>query len=123
MTRWPAHASIASGAASRRRVMGRALRLLVVEDEAYVGLDIVGELHTHGIITIGPARSLDEALELVERETIDAAVLDIKLGNELSIAVADALSEQSIPFMFLTGYSTVYVPQRHRDRPFINKPY
>src|SRR5262245_32173290 len=103
--------------------MGRALRVLIVEDEAYIGLDIANELCAHGIRVIGPVRSQHDALQLIGDETIDAAVLDIKLGDADGIAVADAPSDRGIPFVFLTGYSESRVPKKHRDRPFFNKPY
>ena len=103
--------------------MGRAFRVLVVEDEAYTSLDIEGELGAHGISVIGPARSRDEALALIGRETIDAAVLDFQLSGGHSIAVADALAERGIPFMFLTGHSEAVLPARHKTRPFYTKPF
>ena len=103
--------------------MGRAFRVLLVEDEAYVVLDISMELRGHGITVVGPAASSDEALALIGRETIDAAVLDVKLGDGDCTAVADALNERGIRFLFLTGYGAERVPERHQNRPLINKPY
>jgi CheY-like chemotaxis protein len=103
--------------------MGRAFRVLVVEDEAYVALDILAELRSHGITVVGPTASSDEALALIGRETIDAAVLDVKLGDGDCTAVADALNERGVPFLLLTGYGAERVPERHQNRPLINKPY
>ena len=100
-----------------------AYRVLVVEDEAYVQLDIKHELRAQGITIVGPANSPEAALALIEREKIDAAIPDIKLGNENSMTVADALAERGICFMFLTGHSEAVLPPRHKERPFFTKPF
>ena len=35
---------------------------------------------------------------------MDAAILDINLGNETSFPIAQALMKRNIPFIFITGY-------------------
>jgi len=64
------------------------------------------------------------ALETLRQFTPDFAVLDYNLGRETSLAVAEHLSEQNIPFMFVTGYGdTAIIDQRFRGRPVVSKPY
>src|SRR5262245_39534651 len=103
--------------------MARRYRVLVVEDEALIGLEIANAIHDKGMAVVGPAHSVSEALALTQQDQVDAAVLDIHLGKEQSISVADALAEQSVPVVFVSGYSQDRVPARHRRHPFISKPY
>src|SRR6266481_5519477 len=98
-------------------------RVLLVEDEAMIGLDIRRILESAGCLMLGPAANVSEALAVVASTKIDGAVLDIKLGNDLSYRVADALAAKSIPFVIITGYSTDRVPEVHRQRPVLKKPF
>ena len=58
-------------------------RLLVVEDDYLVAMDLADELTDHGAEVVGPAGSVKEALALVAATpAIDGAVLDINLRDE-----------------------------------------
>src|SRR5262245_134035 len=103
--------------------MARRYRVLVVEDEPLIGLEIANAIHDRGMAVVGPAHSVSEALALTGRDQVDAAVLDIHLGKEQSISIADALAEKRVPVVFVSGYSQDRVPARHRRYPFISKPY
>jgi DNA-binding response OmpR family regulator len=97
-------------------------RILVVEDDYLVALDIQEFLEESGAFVIGPAPTLKRALELVEQENgrIDAAVLDINLRGERSFPVADRLSERGVAFVFTTGYQDV--PEPYARLPRCEKP-
>jgi CheY-like chemotaxis protein len=97
-------------------------RVLVVEDEALVAMDVESILREAGCEVVGPAASVDEALRLC-CEGLDATVLDVNLGDTMSYQVADALVAADVPFVWLTGHSPSVLPQRHRDRPVVSKPY
>ena len=79
-------------------------RVLIVEDEALVAMELARVLTAAGAQVVGPAGSIEEALELVNRKPIDRAVLDINLGGRLVTPVAQALAARAIPFIYLTGY-------------------
>lgn len=83
-------------------------RVLVVEDEAMVAMDLAASLAALGCDVVGPVATLDDALRLVEAETdagrLDAAVLDVNLQGAMSFPVADFLAERNIPFVYATGY-------------------
>jgi CheY-like chemotaxis protein len=53
---------------------------------------------------IGPFATVSDALAAVEREAIDAAILDINLAGEMVYPVAKALKARNVPFVFMTGY-------------------
>jgi CheY-like chemotaxis protein len=69
------------------------------------------------------ASNCASATEILERLPIDLAVLDVNLGKETSIGIADELAEQDIPFVFATDYSdSLMIPDRHAVVPVIRKP-
>jgi DNA-binding response OmpR family regulator len=103
------------------RLTGR--RILVVEDEALIAMLVEDALLDAGAVVLGPAATVEEALELFETEQPDAAVLDINLAGQASIPVADRLSAGAVPFVVATGYGAAGLPDRHRGVPVLAKPY
>jgi len=103
----------------------RAWRVLIAEDEYFIAQDLARALAGLGAVVLGPVASRAEALSLVQRaERMDAAVLDINLQGEGAFAVADALVERGVPFMFATGYDQAVLPERLRhvcrwEKPFV----
>ncbi len=98
-------------------------RILVVEDEALVAMLVEDALEDAGFGVIGPVRSVSQALEVLETEEPDAAVLDLNLAGENSVAVADALVARGIPFVVATGYGAAGLPAAHRQALVLPKPY
>jgi len=97
-------------------------RVLVVEDEAMIAMQIEYELRDIGIEVIGPAPTVRSALALLEHQPVDAAVLDFRLGNETSIPIATALVDRKAPFVFMTGYSRSDLPSEWRQYVCLQKP-
>jgi PAS domain S-box-containing protein len=79
-------------------------RVLVVEDEALISLQLASAVAELGGRVVGPAATVAEALRLVAQGELDAAVLDLNLGGERSDPVARALREAGVPFVLSTGY-------------------
>ena len=83
-------------------------RILAVEDEALVSMLVEDELRHAGAEILGPAPSVENALQLVEAAVSDggisAAVLDINLGGQHVAPLADRLASLGVPFLFATGY-------------------
>lgn len=98
-------------------------RILVVEDEALVAMLVEDALLDGGFAMIGPARSVAQAMASLDEETPDAVMLDLNLGGETSIGVADALMTRGIPFVVATGYGAAGLPESHRHVPVLPKPY
>jgi len=80
-----------------------ACRILVVEDEVLVGLDLAMILTDAGATVIGPVQSLSEALVLAAEEELTAVVLDVRLGPESTLSVGRKLTDRGIPFIVYTG--------------------
>lgn len=102
-------------------------RVLVVEDEALLALELETGLRELGCEVVGPARNLAEAQRLAESEPrLAAAVLDVNLGSgELVFPVADALAARGVPYLLATGYGSAG-PLEGRDAgavAVLRKPY
>ncbi|EYD74340.1 Two-component response regulator [Rubellimicrobium mesophilum DSM 19309] len=81
-----------------------ALRILIVEDEALVALEIEGMLAMAGHEPVGQADDLPSALAAAESEKPDLALVDIQLAQGTSgLDVAAALKERGVPVLFATG--------------------
>lgn len=100
------------------------LRILVVEDEFLVALDVEAMLAALGCEVIGPAATVDQAIALIASERVDGALLDINVAGNPVFPVADRLAVRGIPFAFATGYDAESVlPDHFADRPVLRKPY
>jgi CheY-like chemotaxis protein len=86
-------------------------------------MDVEMMLVAKGAGTIETAASPSEALRKLAHFTPDAAVLDVNLGTETSLPIAEELSRRKIPFVFATGYGdNIMIPQSFAV-PTIRKPY
>lgn len=99
------------------------LRILLVEDEAMIAMLFEDMLADSGATVVGPASAVATALAAISSESIDGALLDVNLGGEQSFAVADALTEKQIPFVFVTGYGGAGMRDRYPDAPTLQKPF
>ncbi len=99
-------------------------RVLLVEDSMIIALDAEDALRSLGADIVTTAATIARAMEILDTQTIDFAVLDFNLGTETSLGVADRLAAAGIPFSFATGYgSQIDLPERLRATPVIKKPY
>ena len=100
---------------------GRAI--LIVEDEYMIAADLKKEFVRAGAIVVGPAPSLEKAIDLIEQAPrIDGAILDISLQGENIFPAADLLSARGVPFLFATGYDQSVIPPRFDDVVRCEKP-
>ncbi|MCS0462580.1 MULTISPECIES: response regulator [Rhizobium] len=86
-----------------------SLRILIVEDEMLIACTLEATLRDLGHEVVGFAGRLDEALEMVGSREFDVAMLDLKLGTEMTFPVADLLIELNKKFIFSTGFDEVEV--------------
>ncbi|MDX3910833.1 MAG: response regulator [Sphingobium sp.] len=97
--------------------------ILVVEDEAMIGIMLEDFLETLGYGVHGVAATVSEACALVDQGGFDAAIVDCNLQGEKSWPVAEALASKGTPFLFATGGSSDDVPTIFEDRPTLAKPF
>ncbi len=104
-------------------------RLLVVEDEFVIALDLQNLLEAAGHEVVALAASVPDALALLaagapgQQQSLDGAVLDVNLRGEPATPVADALAVRGVPFVFVSGYGAAGRPAGHETAPVLAKPY
>lgn len=98
-------------------------RVLVVEDEMLVAMNLEDDLLSLGYHVVGPAMRLEAALELARSAEIDVAVLDINLHGGRSYPVATLLQERGVPFVFATGYGHTEQIDAFAKVTTLTKPY
>lgn len=81
----------------------RQHRVLVVEDEFLIALELEDVLRDAGAEVIGPAMTVAEAMRLLDSEKLTLALLDVQLAQGDSLPVAHRLEAADIPFVFHTG--------------------
>jgi CheY-like chemotaxis protein len=109
----------------RLRAVGAAhlSRILIVEDDALLALDLAQNLERAGFSVVGQAASASRALALLAKSNCDAAVLDVYLGRgQTSEPVAQALKLRGIPFVTVTAYSHEQRPAAYAGSAILSKP-
>jgi two-component system, response regulator PdtaR len=96
------------------------VKILVVEDEALIRLDMEETLLARGAHVVLGAGDLKSAKEqLATHNDIDLVFLDIQLPDGSGLELARELHQQKIPVVVTTGYVTNDLA----NIPFIAKPY
>jgi DNA-binding response OmpR family regulator len=104
------------------KVKSMGIRVLVVEDEPIIALDIRRQLAHAGFEVLGPATSLANALSFITEPGCDVAVLNVNLGNETSEPIARKLRASGKPFVVLSGCSRDDLPPSFSGATFLTKP-
>jgi CheY-like chemotaxis protein len=97
-------------------------RVMIVEDEALVAMALRESLDELGFSVIGPFNRISEAMIALRNNRVDAAVLDVNLGGELIYPLADVLTADHVPFIFITGYGAEEIEPRYAHVPILQKP-
>jgi DNA-binding response OmpR family regulator len=98
-------------------------RVLIVEDEPLLSMDMEASLTEAGCEIGGPAGTLAKAKQLIASKDCDAALLDANLAGESVGELAAALTQRNIPFAFVTGYGREALPQGFREAIVLVKPF
>jgi PAS domain S-box-containing protein len=100
-----------------------AKRILIVEDEPLIAMDIEDTLTAHGYCVVGQASTLESGLNRVEQGGFDAALIDANLDGAPVEQLAAALTAGGIPFAFVTGYARDTLPTAFAGIPVLKKPF
>ncbi|MCF7804744.1 MAG: response regulator [Candidatus Marinimicrobia bacterium] len=103
-------------------------KILIVEDEYIVAMDIRSRLKSLGYEVVGTVASGEEAVETAVGSRPDLVLMDIMLDGEMDgIMAAEQIQQQSgIPIVFLTAYSEQDTLQRAKNTEpygYILKPF
>jgi DNA-binding response OmpR family regulator len=99
-----------------------SVRVLLVEDEAIVAIDIADQLTQAGFEVVGPAPSVAKALKLISEVGCDVAVLDVNLRDETAAPIAQELRARATPFLFLSAVSQENLPSGFQEEVLLRKP-
>jgi DNA-binding response OmpR family regulator len=97
-------------------------RVLIVEDEWLIARDYAMVLGRAGHVVVGPVSSSKAALELLDAEQVDLALVDFQLGDQTSASVIDRLTQSRVPFIVATGHSRSDLPVGFSAGAIMAKP-
>tara|TARA_R110001592_G_scaffold3407_4_gene19172 strand:+ start:3224 stop:3835 length:612 start_codon:yes stop_codon:yes gene_type:complete len=103
-------------------------RILVVDDEVIIADDLCSTLNTLGYDVLEPALSYKQAIETLDTESVDLAILDINLGGKKTgMDVAEYIQEHlRIPFIYLSSHTdtkTLELAKNTMPYAYLVKPY
>lgn len=101
-----------------------ALKVLYLEDEPLIALDIADALETFGFRMVVTAHSLASAERHVKDEIFDLAVLDINLGgHQTSLKLGEELSNGGVKVLFASGNSAREADLLSEGYGYLMKPF
>lgn len=103
-------------------------RIIIVEDEALIAVEIESTLEMLGFKVVGHSMNGDEALDLFRSTPADLILLDINIRGSLNgIDLAKIIREKyNVPFVFLTSHSdrnTLEEAKKQMPYGYILKPF
>ena len=103
-----------------------AVRVLVIEDEAVIALDVADIVRNAGHQVVGIAATEKTAIELAKQHSPHLVLADIQLrGSDSGIsAVNQIMKSMSVPVIFVTGYPERLLTGKQVEPAFvISKPF
>ena len=98
--------------------------VLLVEDSLIIAMDAEDILTRLGAESVATASTVPIALDELRHLQPTVAILDINLGSETSLPIADRLKAMGVPYLFATGYGEqAKLPEAHAEAPVLQKPY
>jgi response regulator NasT len=106
--------------------MQEPLKVLVVEDESLIRMDVVATLSEAGFEVVAEASDGEEAVELASKLNPDVVVMDIKMPKVDGISAAERISQLKIPVVLLTAFSQPELVTRATEAgamAYLTKPF
>ena len=106
--------------------MADALRVVVVEDEGLIRMDVVATLQEAGYEVVGEGADGEEAIKLATELEPDLVVMDIKMPKLDGISAAEKIAELKIPVVLLTAFSQSDLVDRAAEAgamAYVTKPF
>lgn len=99
------------------------MRVLLLEDEPLLAMLLEESVADLGHEPVGAVATVAQAIALLDSQAIDSALLDFSLGGtDNSVAVAQYLHRQGIPFCYLSGHSSLDETTGAPPAPMLTKP-
>ena len=97
---------------------------MIVEDELLIALALQSIVEQLGGTVVGPAGSVEDALQFLSETTPNAALLDVNLREGRVTPVAQACRDRSVPFALVTGYGRLELDEPLlQSAPRVRKPF
>jgi CheY-like chemotaxis protein len=107
--------------ATQTALRGRSI--LIVEDDCVTAMDLAETLSAAGAQIVGPAGTIESALELLRPgPQLDIALLDVEVDGSFVFDIADELVKRDVPIIFTTGYERSEIPPRFHAARHCEKP-
>ena len=97
-------------------------RILVVEDEPIIALNLESMLIEAGAEVIGPAMTVAAALQLAMTPGLTSAIVDLRLQNQSAHPIIECLLRHDIPFALHSGQTEMSPESSWPDAPVLKKP-
>jgi len=97
-------------------------RVLVVEDEPLIGLDLEAAIVEAGGVIVAVATNLQDAMKFADDATVDGAILDLRLGSETTEGLLRMLRQRGVACVVHTGQSNRDLTQFSPELRIIDKP-
>lgn len=99
------------------------LRVLVVEHNSIIALDVEDMLLRNGATRVSVAGDAGAALSALELERFDAALVNLHLASSGSLCVAERLADLGVPFAFVADFGDrSLLPPAFAARPVLSRP-
>lgn len=103
--------------------MAGLVKILVVEDDALIAMELEERLGEMGYAVLGPALTLEAGEAFISGEKPDAALLDANLAGQSSVSLGAALAARGVKVAFCTGYDRIKnLPPELANAPVLTKP-
>jgi hypothetical protein len=99
---------------------GDKLRILVLEDYAFIACQLADELQLLGQEVLGPFCSLEEVY--LNEAPFDAALMDIAIARDVSFDLASSLRRRGVSVVFYSGMEKHRLPLDLDKVPWHPKP-
>ncbi len=100
------------------------MRIIIVEDEALLALELESEVEAAGHSVVGVAADSASAIALIEKESADFAFVDIHLlDGPTGVDVGRFLTSKNVPYVFVSGNIKRIPPDFAGAVGAIEKPY
>lgn len=98
-------------------------KILVVEDDALIAMEMAERLVELGYNALEPAPSVEAAEKVIAAQRPDAALLDANLAGVSSVPLGAKLAAMGVPVAFCTGYDAIKgLPPELAKAPILTKP-
>lgn len=100
----------------------KGVRVLILEDEFFIADDLARALRHAGGEPVGPVATVEHAEDLLVRERVDAAILDLNLRGLMAYEFVERLAATGLPCLIVSGYGDDALPDSLNKVRRLEKP-